>query len=86
MGPPLVGEDESDFHERLAEAAVRREMEPSELEERLLANGLPVGPIDRVAEQLAELESVGVDRWYVQVIPHDHDTVATSAGPLLGLD
>ncbi len=86
MGPPLVGEDEADYRERLAERSAQREMEPSELEERLLSNGLPVGPIDRVAEQLAGLRAVGVDRWYVQLIPHDHDTVATTAGPLLGLD
>lgn len=85
MGPGLVGSDEADYRERLARRAAEREMEPSELEERLTSNGLPVGPVDRVAELLAGLEEVGVDRWYVQVIPHDGDTVAESAGPLLGL-
>ncbi|NND84133.1 MAG: hypothetical protein HKN46_03195, partial [Acidimicrobiia bacterium] len=64
--------------------AAGRDMEPSELEERLMGNGLPVGPIDRVAEQLDGLAAVGVDRWYVQVIPHDGDTVADTAGPLVG--
>jgi alkanesulfonate monooxygenase SsuD/methylene tetrahydromethanopterin reductase-like flavin-dependent oxidoreductase (luciferase family) len=85
MGPGLVGTDEADYRERLGRRASERDMEPAELEGRLMGNGLPVGPIDRVAELLAGLEAVGVDRWYVQVIPHDGDTVADTAGPLLGL-
>lgn len=85
MGPPLVGVDESDFGERLAKRAADRGIEVDELEGRLAANGLPAGPVERVAEHLADLEAIGVDRWYVQVIPHDGATVADVAGPLLDL-
>ncbi len=84
MGQALVGFDRADYRDRLAEAATARDKDPAELEELFRSRGIPVGPADEAAEQLAAFEAVGIGRWYIQVIPHDLEHVARSVGPFLG--
>ncbi len=66
MGGALVGRTESEYQARLAAGAARRGIAPKELEDRYAANGFPVGTPGRVAETIAALEEVGVERVYVQ--------------------
>ncbi len=71
MGPIMTGADESDYRSRLAEAATERDETPTQLEERWRGQGIPTGPPELVAEQLAELAAVGVDRYYLQWLDLD---------------
>ncbi len=66
MGPALTGRDNSEYREKLAEAAARRETNADELERRWSDAGIPLGPPDRLAETLAGWQAAGVDRWYLQ--------------------
>lgn len=66
MGPVITGRDEADFRERLARAASERDVEPDALLDRWTKAHIPLGPPDRVAEMMAALERVGVDRYYLQ--------------------
>lgn len=83
MGGGFWGEDEAAYREELAEAAAKRDLEPAEFEAQLAERGALHGPVEQVREQLAALEAVGVDRWYLQVIPHDLENVRRMAGPLV---
>ncbi len=85
MGGALVGVDEADYRDRLAAEAADRSMEPTEVEELFRSRGLPVGTVEQAAEQVAALESIGVGRWYIQVIPHDLATVVSQVMPFLAL-
>ena len=66
MGQALVGRTQAEFEERRDRAASERGMSGDELEQRFTDRGLPVGTPDRVAETIAALEEVGVERIYVQ--------------------
>lgn len=66
MGPALVGRTQADFESRRDRAASRRGISGEELEKRYSENGYLVGTPDRVAESVASLEEVGVERLYVQ--------------------
>lgn len=66
MGPALVGRTQADFEQRRDRAAAKRGITGEELEQRYTENGYLVGTPDRVAESLAALEEVGVQRIYVQ--------------------
>lgn len=83
MGPALVGADHADYRELLAEEAESRDKEPAEVESLFRERGIPVGTIDEASEQVSALEEIGVGRWYVQVIPHDLDTIKRRVTPLL---
>lgn len=83
MGGALVGADRSDYEDRLSEEAARRDMDPGDLEARLVERGEPHGTPDQAHETIAAMEEVGVRRWYVQVIPHDLANVERSVAPLL---
>jgi alkanesulfonate monooxygenase SsuD/methylene tetrahydromethanopterin reductase-like flavin-dependent oxidoreductase (luciferase family) len=65
MGPVLVGSDEADYRRKVEEAAAARDDSPEELENRWMAHGIPMGPPDLVARALADLEAVGVSKYYV---------------------
>ena len=69
MGGALVGRDESEYRDNLRRSAAERDLEPSELEQRLLAAGAPLGFGDRLAEHLGGLAAIGVDSYYLQWIP-----------------
>lgn len=66
MGPVLVGRDEAEYQSNLAAAASERDRTPQEFEERWTKAGIPVGPPERARETLAELESAGITKYYVQ--------------------
>ena len=66
MGPVVAGADRTDYAERLAQRAARRDLAPAEYEERLVDGGIPVGPPDRLTETVAALEEVGVTKFYLQ--------------------
>ncbi len=63
---PIVGADEAEYRDRLAERAAGRDLEPEAYEARLREIGMPHGTADRVAEQFAELASWGIGRVYLQ--------------------
>jgi F420-dependent oxidoreductase-like protein len=67
IGYPVVGEDEPEYRERLAERAAGREMPVDEYEALLESRHLPHGTADRVRAHMAELEAAGVGRFYLQV-------------------
>lgn len=71
MGPVITGRDEAEFRERLGAAAASRDLDPDTLLARWETAGIPVGPPDRVAETMAALQAVGVDRYYLQWIDVD---------------
>ncbi len=66
MGPVLVGRDESEYRTNLEAAAAERGRTPEELEERWSEAGIPVGPAEQAQATLADLEAVGVTKYYVQ--------------------
>ena len=71
MGPVMVGRDDDEYNERLAQAAAERDITPSELEQRFVEAGVPLGSGDRLTEQFAELTRIGIDTYYLQWIPTD---------------
>jgi len=44
---------------------------------------MPHGTPEQAHELLDDLAAIGVDRWYVQTIPHDLETVRRVVSPLL---
>jgi len=83
MGGVLVGTDRADYESRLAEEASARGIDPGELAARLADRGEPHGTPDQAASMLAALAGMGVERYYLQVIPHDPATVDRVVRPLL---
>ena len=83
MGPAIIGSDEADLGSKLLEAANSREISADELRERYAKAGLIVGTADQAREQLSALEAVGVDRVYLQSVPHTVDRLENLFGPLL---
>ncbi|MGA7270733.1 MAG: LLM class flavin-dependent oxidoreductase [Acidimicrobiia bacterium] len=79
MGAPLVGRTDSEYRERLEQAAARRDLSPEAMEQRLSDNGVPFGTPSRAAETMRALEEAGVDKWYVQWLdPADLDGFAAT--------
>lgn len=66
MGGGIVGRTDTEYRERLAKLAASRGKTSEEIETTFVAEGVPMGTPSRVAETLAALEAVGVQRWYVQ--------------------
>ncbi len=71
MGPVLIGGDEAEYRDRLAEAAKTRGADPDELEKRWQQAGIVTGSREKAREQMAALEDAGVERYYVQWIDLD---------------
>ncbi|MGI9647830.1 MAG: LLM class flavin-dependent oxidoreductase [Acidimicrobiia bacterium] len=71
MGSVVVGSDEGSYRDHLHQAAMKRNAEPEELEERFSRAGLPLGPPDRAQSLMAEWEAAGVDRFYVRQMELD---------------
>lgn len=67
-GALLVGSDEADYQERLRALAAGVGATVDELEEHFKPRNTPRGTADQVREQLASMESVGVERFYVQAL------------------
>ncbi len=66
MGPVLVGADQATYRDLLGRAASERDQTAEELEARWKKAGIPMGTGEQAAETLAQLEQVGVDRYYLQ--------------------
>lgn len=71
MGPALVGRTQAEYEGRLARSAAMGSHTPDELEAIYVDRGFPIGTPGRVAETLARLEEVGVERIYVQWLDLD---------------
>lgn len=71
MGPVYVGHDQSEYDKLLHKEAATRGMSSRQLEERWAKAGLIVGTPSQVADSIAALEDVGVDRMYIQWIDLD---------------
>ena len=67
-GAVLVGRDRADYEDRLAALAARIRATVEELEEHFAPRNTPRGTADEVRELLASMESVGVERFYVQAL------------------
>ena len=66
MGSVVVGIDEGSFRDHLAAAALARNAEPKDLEERFRRAGMPVGASDKAQALLDQWKQAGVDRFYVR--------------------
>ncbi len=62
----IIGADEAEYREALAAAAADRDKEPAELEATLQTRRILHGTYEQVAELVAEYESDGVGRIYIQ--------------------
>jgi alkanesulfonate monooxygenase SsuD/methylene tetrahydromethanopterin reductase-like flavin-dependent oxidoreductase (luciferase family) len=71
MGSVLVGSDEGAYRDHLAAAALSRNAEPKDLQDRFAKAGMPVGAADKAQELLAAWEEAGVDRFYVRQMELD---------------
>ena len=67
VGYPVVGDDDAEYRDRLAERAASRDMDVDEYEAMLKARNLPRGTTDQVREHMADLEAAGIGRFYLQV-------------------
>lgn len=65
-GSVLVGRDEADYRRRFAETAASAGLDEEELEEHFAFRSTPRGPAPAVREQLAQMEALGVRRFYLQ--------------------
>ena len=83
MGPAIIGQDGADLESKLQAAAETRDITADELKDRYGKAGLIVGTADQARERLSALEAVGVDRVYLQSIPHTVERLEDLFGPLL---
>ena len=78
MGGAVTGADQAGYRRNLERIALEDPFgrTPDDLEERLGARGLPVGPGPQAREALAALAEAGVDRFYLQHFgPFDPDLI-----------
>jgi alkanesulfonate monooxygenase SsuD/methylene tetrahydromethanopterin reductase-like flavin-dependent oxidoreductase (luciferase family) len=71
MGSVLVGADEGSFRDHLSAAALHRNTEPKDLQDRFEQAGMPVGPADKARDLIGRWEEAGVDRFYVRQMELD---------------
>ena len=71
MGSVLVGPDEGAYRDHLAAAALQRNTEPKDLEDRFTKAGMPIGAADTAQDLMRRWEEAGVDRFYVRHIELD---------------
>lgn len=76
--PLVVGEDEREVRERMAEVGRARDADPHEIRTRWAELGIAVGTVDEVRSRLEELADLGMGRVYFQVAFDDLDVVARS--------
>lgn len=62
----LGGADEAEYRANLEADAAKREMNPSELEERYKGRGMLCGTHEQIAKRVGEIKDMGVGRLYVQ--------------------
>ena len=62
----LGGADEAEYRANLEADAAKREMDPSELEERYKGRGMLCGTHEQIAERVGEIRDMGVGRLYLQ--------------------
>jgi alkanesulfonate monooxygenase SsuD/methylene tetrahydromethanopterin reductase-like flavin-dependent oxidoreductase (luciferase family) len=67
-GAVIVGRDHSDYEDRLGALADSVGATVEDLEEHFSSRGTPRGSAERVRGTLADIESVGVERFYVQAL------------------
>ena len=70
-GAVLVGRDEADYLDRLAALAAESETSVEDLEARFELRNTPRGSAEQIREQLADMASIGVTRFYVQARSDD---------------
>ncbi|MBT8166089.1 MAG: LLM class flavin-dependent oxidoreductase [Acidimicrobiia bacterium] len=71
MGSVLIGNDEGSFRDHLAAAALQRNTEPKDLQDRFEQAGMPVGAADKAQDLMGRWEEAGVDRFYVRQMEID---------------
>lgn len=71
MGSVVVGSDEGSYRDHLYDAAIKRNAEPEELEERFTRAGLPLGPPEKAQALMTAWEQAGVDRFYLRQMELD---------------
>ena len=64
--PPVAGSDRAEVEEGLRLISARTGRTTEQTKERYLALGIPIGERNAIAEGLAELESLGIQRVYLQ--------------------
>ena len=72
-GPTIVGADERDLRRR-AHVRLDYNGQSDEVDDwiaNMRSNGMLVGTVEQVADQIAALEQVGCSRWYFQFVPID---------------
>lgn len=85
VGYPIIGDDETEYRERLGARAAARGREVDEFEAFLESRGMLAGPADRVREQLDAFAAAGVGRYYVQVYAPLRDIDREDAARVLRL-
>ncbi|MCB2223715.1 MAG: LLM class flavin-dependent oxidoreductase [Actinobacteria bacterium] len=70
-GAVLVGADEADYRERLAELAAEDGTTVEEIQAHFEARNTPCGTAEQVQAELAEMAGVGVSRFYLQTMWSD---------------
>jgi alkanesulfonate monooxygenase SsuD/methylene tetrahydromethanopterin reductase-like flavin-dependent oxidoreductase (luciferase family) len=68
MGPVLVGSDDHSYRAKLEAVAADRGRSPEEQEKLYRDNAIPHGAPDQARRMMADLEAVGVDRYYLQTV------------------
>jgi len=84
IGYPVVGEDEAEYRERLAERAAGRDMEVADYEALLDSRNLPHGTTERVRAHMDTIEAAGVGRFYIQVYAALGDIDTNEVGRIYG--
>lgn len=68
MGPIIAHQNRAGYEEILAARAAKRGVSTADQELRWRSAFVPIGTTDQVGETLAEFESAGVSRYYVQFV------------------
>jgi alkanesulfonate monooxygenase SsuD/methylene tetrahydromethanopterin reductase-like flavin-dependent oxidoreductase (luciferase family) len=68
MGPVVVGADEAAYRRRLEAKAAARDRSPDDQEELYRKMAIPHGPPQQARSMIADLEAVGVGRYYLQTL------------------
>jgi alkanesulfonate monooxygenase SsuD/methylene tetrahydromethanopterin reductase-like flavin-dependent oxidoreductase (luciferase family) len=66
IGPVVGGETESDVERRLGMLAERSGSRRDDYADSLQSQGTPIGTYGRLRERFAELEALGISRFYIQ--------------------
>jgi alkanesulfonate monooxygenase SsuD/methylene tetrahydromethanopterin reductase-like flavin-dependent oxidoreductase (luciferase family) len=83
-GAVLVGRDEADYRDRLAELADESGQSPEDLEAHFAKRNTPRGTSEQIREQLADMEALGIARFYVQTMWADDPERTAETFDLIG--